>query len=74
MQEDIRLQLKSAIAESESELEKLSEVRKRKRLELRQLRKALTALGGPRRTARKGRVLSITSRGEATLNADDSAS
>jgi hypothetical protein len=72
MQEDIRQQLRTAIGESEGELERLGDVRKQKRSELRQLRKALTALGGSRQKNKKGSVVSITSGGQAKPNADDS--
>lgn len=73
MQEDIRQQLRTAIGESEGELERLGDVRKQKRTELRQLRKALTALGGSRQKNRRANVLSITSGEQSKPNADNSA-
>lgn len=73
MQEDIRNQLKSAIAEAEGELQRLGEVQEAKRQELKQLRKALGAIS-PRQGGQKGKVLTITSGGRAKTNADESAS
>ena len=71
MQEDIRQQLRTAIGESEGELERLGDVRKQKRSELRQLKKALTALGGTRQKTKKGNVMSITAGGQAKPNANE---
>ena len=73
MQEDIRNQLKTAIADAESEMQHLGEVREQKRQELKQLRKALGAIS-PRQAPQKGKVLTITSGGRAKPNAGDSAS
>jgi hypothetical protein len=70
MKEDIRQQLRTAIGESEGELEKLGDARKQKRSELRQFRKALTALGGSRQKNKKGKVASITLGGPTKPNAD----
>lgn len=68
MQEDIRNQLKSAIADAEGELQRLGEAEETKRQELKQLRKALGAIS-PRQGSQKNKA----SGGKAKLNADDSA-
>ena len=73
MQEDIKQQLKSAINEGETELERLGDLRTQKRSELRQLRKALSALGGARQKMRKSGATPTASVAQTKLGNDTAA-